>query len=160
MSLVDTSPNAASAAPPVIATGSEVLMHFTLKLDDGSAADSTRVHNKPAKLVIGDGSLTPGFEQHLLGMQAGQKGSFRLAPEQAFGQPDPDNVHHMERGRFGGIEIEEGTIVAFDAPSVEIPGVVRQIQGESVTIDFNHPLAGQHITFEVEVLDVKQPVEK
>lgn len=159
MTVVDPSQEANSETSVVIVKGSEVLMHFALKLDDGSAADSTRVHNKPAKLVVGDGSLTAGFEQHLLGMQAGQTGSFRLAPEQAFGQPDPDNIQHMERSRFGGIEIEEGTIVAFDGPSGEIPGVVRQISGQSVTIDFNHPLAGQHITFEVEVLDVKQPVE-
>lgn len=139
----------------VIDVGSEVIMHFTLTLDDGSAADSTRTQNKPAKFVVGDGSLTSGFEEKLLGMKAGEKGKFKLPPEQAFGHPNPDNFQYMERSRFSGIEIEEGTIVAFDGPSGEIPGVVRQINGDSVTLDFNHPLAGQHITFEVEVLDVK-----
>ena len=89
----------------VITGESEVLMHFDLKLEDGSAADSTRVNNKPAKLVMGDGSLTDNFERCLLGLKEGDKKSFTLAPEDAFGMPNPDNIYHLERSRF---ELEEG----------------------------------------------------
>ena len=62
----------------VIGSHSEVLMHFDLKLEDGSAADSTRVNKKPAKLVMGDGSLTENFEACLLGLKQGDKKSFTL----------------------------------------------------------------------------------
>nr|WP_232367654.1 FKBP-type peptidyl-prolyl cis-trans isomerase [Alteromonas pelagimontana] len=132
-------------------------MHFDLKLEDGSAADSTRVNNKPAKLVMGDGSLTPNFEACLLGLEKGQKKSFTLHAEEAFGKANPDNIHHMDRSRFGAdIEIQEGAILAFSQPDgSEIPGIIRSVAGDSVTVDFNHPLVGQTVIFDVEIIDVK-----
>lgn len=139
-----------------IKSNSQVIMHFDLKLSDGSAADSTRVNKKPAKLVMGDGSLTPNFEACLLGLSAGDKKSFELAPDDAFGQPNPDNIHHMDRSRFGAdMALEEGMIMAFSQPDgSEVPGIIRSIAGDSVTVDFNHPLAGQTVIFDVEIIDV------
>lgn len=140
----------------VIETGSEVVLHFDLKLADGSAADSTRVHNKPAKLVIGDGNLTPSFEACLHGLTVGEKKSFTLEPEDAFGVPNPDNIHHMDRTKFGADSpAEVGMIITFAQPNGgEIPGIIREVAGDSVTVDFNHPLAGQTVIFDVEILDV------
>ncbi len=140
----------------VIQNQSEVLMHFDLKLEDGSAADSTRVNNKPAKLVMGDGSLTANFEACLLGLKDGDKKSFTLPPEDAFGMPNPDNIHHMDRARFDAdTPVEPGTIIAFSQPDgTEVPGIVRESAGDSVTVDFNHPLAGQTVIFDVEILSV------
>jgi FKBP-type peptidyl-prolyl cis-trans isomerase SlpA len=140
----------------VIQKSSEVVLHFDLKLADGSAADSTRVNNKPAKLVIGDGNLTPSFEECLLGLNVGDKKSFTLQPEDAFGLPNPDNIHHIERSRFGAdTPAEQGMIIAFAQPDgSELPGIIREVAGDSVTVDFNHPLAGQVITFDVEILSV------
>ncbi len=79
---------------------SEVLMHFSIKLADGSAAESTKVNNKPAKFVMGDGSLTANFEKCLLGLNQGDHKSFELAPQDGFGLPNPDNFHYVERSRF------------------------------------------------------------
>ncbi|MDF2178228.1 FKBP-type peptidyl-prolyl cis-trans isomerase [Aliiglaciecola sp. CAU 1673] len=142
----------------LINAGSEVVLHFDLKLQDGSAADSTRVNGKPAKLVIGDGSLTANFEACLMGLKEGDKKSFTLAPEDAFGLPNPDNIHHFDRSRFSAdAPAKEGMIIAFTQPGgVEIPGIVRSVAGDSVTVDFNHPLAGQTVTFDVEILKVGQ----
>ena len=139
-----------------IQSGSEVVLHFDLKLSDGSAADSTRVDNKPAKLVIGDGNLTPNFEACLLGLKCGDKKSFTLEPQDAFGLPNPDNIYHMERSKFSAeTPAEEGMIIAFTQPDgSELPGIIRSVAGDSVTVDFNHPLAGQQITFDVEILSV------
>jgi FKBP-type peptidyl-prolyl cis-trans isomerase SlpA len=135
---------------------SEVVLHFDLKLSDGSAADSTRVNNKPAKLVIGDGSLSMHFEDCLLGLKAGDKKSFTLEADDAFGPSNPDNIHHMERNKFSAdTPAEEGMIIAFTQPDgTEVPGIIREVSGDSVTVDFNHPLAGQVITFDVEILTV------
>ncbi|MDP5031467.1 MAG: FKBP-type peptidyl-prolyl cis-trans isomerase [Paraglaciecola sp.] len=139
-----------------IEQGSEVVLHFDLKLSDGSAADSTRVDNKPAKLVIGDGNLTPNFEACLLGLKCGDKKSFTLAPIDAFGMPNPDNIYYLDRSKFSAeTPAEEGMIIAFTQPDgSELPGIIRSVAGDSVTVDFNHPLAGQEITFEVEILSV------
>ena len=129
----------------VITDNSEVVLHFDLKLSDGSAADSTRVNNKPAKLVIGDGNLTPGFESCLLGLVVGDKKSFTLEPKD-----------HLDRSKFDGdTPAEEGMIMTFSQPDgSELPGIVRSVAGASVTVDFNHPLAGQTITFDVEIISV------
>ncbi|HEY7867557.1 MAG TPA: FKBP-type peptidyl-prolyl cis-trans isomerase [Psychromonas sp.] len=135
---------------------SEVVMHFSIRLTDGSAVDSTKVANKPAKFVMGDGSLTPGFEACLLGLQVGQSETFTLPPESAFGLPNPDNIHHLELSKFSSdVPAEIGTIISFTQPNgEEIPGIIRDIVADSVTVDFNHPLAGQTVTFEVDVLEV------
>lgn len=140
----------------VIDQSSQVLMHFDLKLEDGSAADSTRVSNKPARLQMGDGSLTANFEACLIGLQQGDKKSFTLAAEEAFGQPNPDNIHYMDKSRFSAdTPLDLGTIIAFSQPDgTEVPGIIRAVSGSSVTVDFNHPLAGQTVIFDVEILSV------
>lgn len=139
-----------------IAENSEVLMHFSIRLADGSAVDSTKVDNKPAKFIMGDGSLTPAFEACLLGLRKGQSETFTLAPESAFGLPNPDNIHHLELSKFSqDVPAEIGTIISFtQANGEEIPGIIREVVADSVTVDFNHPLAGQTLTFEVDVLEV------
>jgi FKBP-type peptidyl-prolyl cis-trans isomerase SlpA len=140
----------------VITETSEVLMHFSIKLSDGSAVDSTKVDNKPAKFVMGDGSLTPGFEACLLGLAEGSSETFTLGPEAAFGLPNPDNFHYIDLSKFSAdVPAEIGTIITFTQPDgTELPGIIREVVAESVTVDFNHPLAGQTVTFDVEVLTV------
>ncbi|MCL9781379.1 FKBP-type peptidyl-prolyl cis-trans isomerase [Vibrio sp. S4M6] len=139
-----------------IQQGSKVTLHFTIKMKDGSVADSTHNMGKPAQLVIGDGSLSDNFEKHLIGMQANQSKAIELVAQDAFGMPNPDNVHHMDRSKFvGDAEVEVGTIMAFSGPDgAEIPGIITDIAGDSVTVDFNHPLTGQDVTFEVEILSI------
>ncbi|MGL5814394.1 FKBP-type peptidyl-prolyl cis-trans isomerase [Aeromonas sp.] len=139
-----------------IGVDSSVLFHFSIKLEDGSVADSTALHGKPARLRMGDGSLTDSFEQCLLGLQQGEAKSFTLAPEQAFGLSNPDNIYHLDRAKFGAdMEPKVGTIMIFDQPNGgELPGIIRAVEGMSVTVDFNHPLAGHTVTFEVEILGV------
>lgn len=142
-----------------IGPGSHVVLHFSIKLEDGSAADSTKVHGKPARLTIGDGNLTKNFEDCLLGLRAGDNEEFTLEPEDAFGKPLPENIYHIERVRFSGdTPAEVGAIISFSQPNGrEIPGIIREVTADVVTVDFNHPLAGQRVTFAVEVLSVEAP---
>ncbi len=155
MSVEQFDPQANTA---MITMDSEVTFHFDLKLTDGSAAESTRVHNKPAKLRIGDGNLTDSFEACLLGLKVGDKRAFTLKPEDAFGQPNPNNIVHMDAAKFSSdTPAEVGAILTFAQPDgSEIPGIVRDVAGLSVTVDFNHPLAGQTVIFDVEILDIQQ----
>lgn len=141
-----------------ISQGCDVLLHFCIKLSDGSVAEDTKALGKPAKMRLGDGSLTPEFEACLLGLTSGDKASFTLAPEDAFGMPEPNNIKHMDRHLFvGELAAEEGRIIAFSGPNgQEIPGIITQVEGDSVTVDFNHPLAGHTIMFDVEILQVNQ----
>ncbi|EIQ1513385.1 FKBP-type peptidyl-prolyl cis-trans isomerase [Vibrio parahaemolyticus] len=140
-----------------ITNDSVVTLHFTIKMKDGSVADSTHNMGKPAKFVMGDGSLSENFEQCLVGLQSDEKKAIELKAQDAFGMPNPDHIHHMDRTKFvGEAEVEVGTIMAFSGPDgMEIPGIITEIAGDSVTVDFNHPLAGQDVTFEVEILSVE-----
>ncbi|RUO78351.1 FKBP-type peptidyl-prolyl cis-trans isomerase [Pseudidiomarina taiwanensis] len=136
--------------------GREVILHFTIKLTDNSVADSTKMSQKPAKFRMGDGNLTANFEACLVGMKAGESRSFELPPEDAFGQPNPDNIYQVDRTKFGFDEsLEIGQIFTFPQPDgTELPGIVRAKNEQFVTIDFNHPLAGQTVIFEVDILEV------
>ena len=133
----------------------EVTLHFALKLENGDVVDST-FDKKPATFKVGDGNLLPGFEQQLYGLKAGDKRTLQIAPEQGFGQVNPQNVQVMPRSQFAGMELSEGLMVSFqDAARTELPGVVKAFDDNQVTVDFNHPLAGKTLTFEVEIIDVK-----
>ena len=132
-----------------------LLCHMKIDLDDGSTAENTRTSDKPVRLNIGDNSLSPAFESAIVGLITGQTSRFTLAPIDAFGEPNPDAIYHLDRSRFpADMALETGVIVGFSGPGdSEIPGIVREIAGDSVTVDMNHPLAGQTLTFEVEVIE-------
>ncbi|NYS60478.1 FKBP-type peptidyl-prolyl cis-trans isomerase [Vreelandella salicampi] len=135
--------------------GMEITLHFTLKLEDGTVVDSTK-EKAPATFQFGDGNLPPGFENPIKGMTAGQSDSFAITPEHAFGQHNPQNIQTLKRDDFGEETPELGMVLSFaDKAGTELPGVVKSIDGDRVEVDFNHPLAGRTLTFEVDVLDVK-----
>jgi FKBP-type peptidyl-prolyl cis-trans isomerase SlpA len=139
-----------------ITAQSTITLHFALKIVGGGTVDST-FGNEPATFTYGDGSLLPTFERRLVGLSKGDRRQFVMPPEDAFGQPNPNNVQHFKRSAFAAdMELHEGLIISFaDASKAELPGVVRQIGAEEVTVDFNHPLAGQSLIFEVEIIDVQ-----
>lgn len=138
-----------------IAQGKQVELHFALKLADGQVVDTT-FDRAPAVLKVGDGNLPEGFEELIIGLQAGDKKSFVVPPEKAFAQPNPNNIQHMKRSDFAAdMELEEGMIVSFaDANKAELPGVIKKIEDQAVVVDFNHPLAGKELTFDVEIINV------
>jgi len=134
---------------------SEVIVHITMKLADGSAADSTKVNNKPAKIIMGDESISPAFEQQLLDLSAGDSKEFTLSAKDGFGESNPDNIHYMDINKFSDeAPAKVGNIITFSQPGGELPGMIKEVSGSSVTIDFNHPLAGQAVTFIIDVIDV------
>src|SRR5690606_13987854 len=111
---------------------------------------------EPATFKVGDGNLLPGFEAALYGFKAGDKRSLQIEPENAFGQPNPQNVQVMPRGQFQDMELSEGLLIIFnDAANAELPGVVKAFDEQQVTIDFNHPLAGKTLSFDVEIIEVR-----
>jgi len=140
---------------------SAVLVHFTLKLEDGSTAESTRANGKPALFRLGDGSLSAALEEALLGLKAGETKQFTLAPEEAFGGVSPDLIQYFSRRDFiDAGEPEVGAIMLFSGMGgSEMPGMIREVSGDSITVDFNHPLAGHRIQFDVEVLEIDPALE-
>lgn len=139
----------------VVQADSKIITHITMKLADGSAADSTKVNNKPAKIIMGDKSISPAFEQQLLGLNEGESKEFTLEAKDAFGEANPDNIHYMDISKFTEeAPAKVGNIITFSQPGGELPGMIKAISGDSVTIDFNHPLAGQTVTFVIDVVEI------
>ena len=134
----------------------KVELHFSLKLaDTGELVDST-FEKKPAELVIGDGNLPAAFEAVIHGMRAGERKIERIEPKDGFGQHNPSNVQRIPKDQFdSAVELSEGLVVSIqDNAKSELPGVVSTIDDTMVTVDFNHPLAGRDLEFEVEILSV------
>jgi FKBP-type peptidyl-prolyl cis-trans isomerase SlpA len=142
-----------------VSEGTRIFLNFSLSLEDGSEVDSN-FGGEPVNFIYGDGSLMPGFEQLLLGMEAGQRNMFTVLPENAFGQPNDNNVQCISRQDFDeDEELEIGLVFSFaDAAGGELPGMLIAFDDEEVTVDFNHPLAGRKILFDVVVHRV-EPAE-
>ena len=143
-----------------IEPGYQATLHFVLKMDDADAHEVDRTPpDMPVTVIIGDGTLPEGFEKHLLGMKAGDAGEFKIPAAEAFGVKDPANVQLFPRETFpADMELDIGLVIGFSDPSGnEFPGMVTDIQPDQVSVDFNHPLSGHDLIFEVQVLDVKNP---
>lgn len=138
-----------------IGPGTRVSMHFTVSLSTGEVLDSTHDRTEPPTFEFGDGNLLPGFEKAIEGMQAGEQGRFSISAEDGFGVWQEDNVQHFPRHQFGEQLLEPGMVMQFaDASGAELPGVIKALPENAVEVDFNHPLAGRELVFEVDVLRV------
>ncbi len=138
-----------------ISVASTVTLHLSLTLEDGTVAEST-FDDEPLVFTMGDGTLVRGLELGLYGLRPGDSQRLALHPEQAFGIHDPGKVHRLPRADFGaGIEPEPGLIVGFVTPAgEELPGTVISLDDDAVEVDFNHPLAGRNVIFDVNIIDV------
>ena len=138
----------------------KVELHFALRLaETGELVDST-FDKKPATLVVGDGNLPEAFESVIHGMRSGERKIERIIPKDGFGQHNPSNVQKISTDQFdSNVELSKGLVLSFqDKAKTELPGVIKAIDEFMVTIDFNHPLAGCDLEFEVEIISVS-PVE-
>lgn len=130
-------------------------MHFSLALEDGTEAISTFAE-EPFEFTMGDGSLQAGLELALYGLKAGDRQTLTLDPGQAYGLHDEDMVHEMLRSDFPAeLQPEPGQIISFQAPNgEETPGMILEVTGDEVKVDFNHPLAGRRVIYKVQILEV------
>lgn len=139
-----------------VGPGTRVTLRFSLQLDNGNVVDSTGL--KAATFDVGDGNLLPGFEAAMFGLLAGASERLMIPASQGFGEHLEANLQRLRRGQFPvNMELTEGLMMSFaDQNNGELPGVINKIQGDSIEVDFNHPLAGKDLIFEVDILEVEQ----
>lgn len=148
-----------TSATPVVTESAYLTLHYRLAAMDGTNIVST-FEEKPATLQLGTGQLAPFLEACLIGLPEGAHQTFELPPEKAFGPRNPDLVQHVSRATLTensnfGEEYTVGDLVEFSAPSGgRFAGVLRSIDNESALFDFNHPLAGQSVKFEVRIIGI------
>lgn len=136
--------------------GTKVTLHFALRLPDGEIIDSN-FEREPATFTVGDGNLLQGFERAIFGLRAGDKKTLVIKPEDGFGQRNPNNIQRIPRAQFPqDVELSEGLMLSFaDAQKTELPGVVTSFDDIEVVVDFNHPLAGREVLFDVAILQIE-----
>ena len=145
-----------------VGNGSLVKLHYVGTHDDGTEFDSSRTRGEPMSVVVGAGQLIEGFNDALVGMTTGETKTFTLAPEEAYGDVNPDAVTTMSRSQFpDDFTINEGDQIPLTSPGGQnVLGTVKEFTDEDVLIDLNHPMAGKNLTFEVEVLSIETDAEQ
>lgn len=144
---------------PVVTEAAYLTLHYRLASADGSDIVSTFDEN-PATLQLGTGQLAPFLEACLIGLPEGAHQTFDLAPENAFGPRNPDLIQRVSRATLdensqAGETYAIGDLVEFSAPSGgRFAGVLRAIDDDGALFDFNHPLAGQTVKFEVKIIGI------
>ena len=149
-------------ATPMIQAGSFLTLHYRMAGPDGVDIINT-FGNKPATLSLGTGQLSPAIEQHLLGLPEGTRTTFELPAGAAFGERNIDLMQWVARKLLNELgdpdeAYKVGDVVQFPTPdgAGQYAGSVVQVKGQSeaVQFDFNHPLAGQPVTFEAHIIGV------
>jgi FKBP-type peptidyl-prolyl cis-trans isomerase SlpA len=157
----------AITAPPRVQPGSFLTLHYRLAGPTGDIINTFA--DKPATLTLGSGELSPAVEQRLLGLEEGARATFAIPPGEAFGDRNPDMQQWVARKLLRELgdpneQYHVGDVVQFPTPDGlgQYAGAVQQLgedkdgdgQPDAVLFDFNHPLAGQPVTFEVHLIGV------
>lgn len=144
---------------PVVTRSAYLTLHYRLVGVDGTDIVTT-FNGNPATLMLGQGQLAPFLEDLLIGLPEGTHKTFALTPAEGFGERNPDLIRAVSRATLDlnsapNAEYKIGDLVSFDAPGGgRFSGVLRELGTESAMFDFNHPMAGQSLTFEVKLISV------
>lgn len=141
--------------------GSFLTLHYCLRSDGGEPFVDT-FGLAPATLSLGTGELAPAMEARLVGLAEGDRASFALAPGEAFGERSALLVQRLNRAALAAATCSDegdyavGDVVRFPAPGGDatVAGIVREVDDDTIVFDFNHPLAGRAVTFDVHVVGV------
>ena len=135
--------------------GDTVMVHYTGKLIDGTVFDSS-TERDPLQFTIGAGEIIPGFEQAVLGMNTGESKTTKIPVDEAYGSYRPEMVVEVERDQMPPeMEPEVGQQIQIQQPSGQIiPVTITNISDSTVTLDANHPLAGEDLIFDIELVDI------
>lgn len=148
-----------SNTTPVVTESAYLTLHYRLASADGTDLVTT-FGGTPATLMLGQGQLAPFLEQRLLGLPEGAHETFRLPAADGFGERNPDLIRMVSKATLDENSDPDtvytvGELVEFNAPSGgRFAGVLREVRDDGYVFDFNHPLAGQELVFEVKLISV------
>lgn len=139
--------------------GDQVSIEYEGMLEDGEIVERSG-DTGPVEFELGKNIMPPGFEKALIGMQEGEVKTITLSPDEAFGPFDQDLIHTVNISVFGDdITPRPGMVLGMTLNKKgvphKIPALVKNVQGEKVTLDFNHPLAGKNVTYKLTLKSIK-----
>jgi peptidylprolyl isomerase len=135
--------------------GNTVKVHYTGILDDGNVFDSSRERD-PLEFIIGDGQMIPGFEKAVTGMNIGDIKTVKITANEAYGAHRDELVMKISRSQFpDNIVPIAGLQLSLKSPEGRIVNAaITSVEGDSVLLDANHPLAGKDLTFDIELIEI------
>lgn len=141
-----------------VAADREVTMEYELRVEGEEQVIDSSEPESPLRYVHGQGNLIPGLEKRMEGMNEGDERTLVVPAEEAYGEPDPQNILDIPKKELpGDMPHQAGINLQMRGPEGQTyVGVVTQIKDESVMVDFNHPLAGKTLQFSIKVLNVAQ----
>jgi len=142
---------------PKAEPGDAVKISYEGRLNNGEIFHSSRDHG-PLEFVLGMKTVLPALENQVVGMRQGQEKSFRVPAAQAFGEYDQDLVFEVDRGQMPpGIELQTGKMLRapYENGTMRL-FAIRDLNGDKVVLDGNHPLAGHDLFFRIQVLEVRK----
>ncbi|HAT50729.1 MAG: peptidylprolyl isomerase [Nitrospirae bacterium] len=139
-----------------IKNGDIIAMHYTGTLDDGEVFDSSVERDEPLRFTVGEGTLIPGLEKALLGMRAGDTKKITVIPSEAYGEWIEELVRDFPREMFPtDMKLEPGLQFSVGQDDDDsMSATIIEIDGDVITLDANHPLAGENLTFDIKILEV------
>ncbi len=144
-------------APNKVQDGVVVSVEYVLKLEDGEIVEETTAGD-PLVYLHGANNIIPGLEDALTGMALDERKHVVVQPEDAYGDYDPDDIEVVERSMFGAdTELEVDDLVTLeDEDGEEYEAIVADVTGNEVTLDFNHPLAGETLHFDLKIVGLRE----
>jgi FKBP-type peptidyl-prolyl cis-trans isomerase 2 len=137
-----------------------ISFHYTGTLSDGKEFDSSK-GREPLQVILGLGMIIPGLEKELFGMKKGDKKKVVIPANLAYGERIKEAVQEVPKSHMPKeIELKEGLQLVAQGPHGPIPVQIAKVNADTVTVDFNHPLAGKELTFHVEVTEVREQSEE
>lgn len=135
--------------------GDTVRMHYSGSLADGTQFDSSEGRD-PLEFTLGSGQIIPGLDKAMTGMEVGETKQVVVEPDEGYGDRDPSRIQAVPREQIPDhIPTEPGTQLQMQTPEGQtLPVVVADTSETEVTLDANHPLAGQKLTFDVELVEI------
>tara|TARA_B100001094_G_scaffold317765_1_gene360541 strand:+ start:685 stop:1113 length:429 start_codon:yes stop_codon:yes gene_type:complete len=140
-----------------VENGHNVKVHYVGTLSDGTEFDNSKTRGKTLDFKVGTPGLIAGFSNAVVGMTSGDTKTITLAADDAYGQVNPEAFQNIPKTQFDDdFVFEVGGAVMGQGPQGPFRATISEVQDEAVVLDFNHPLAGKELTFEVELVDVEE----
>ena len=139
-----------------VENGNTVAVHYTGTLSDGEVFDSSRNREEPLMFAVGAGMVIPGFDNAVVGMTVGDSKTVNIPVDEAYGPLNPDAIQSVSKNEFpeGFVAEVGGSVHGQAGDGQNFLATIVSIEDEAITLDFNHPLAGKDLTFDIELVSI------